>query len=288
MKAANCSGVSVTTSAPCPAKLLLHIRRLQDLDHRRVQLGDDVFGRAGWRKKALPRARLEPRQRGLIERGHVRKSFGALQAQHRLRAALVGHLRQLDPVQCLELLGRELDQGADAGIGEVEPVGFALGIGDQLRHRVGRDGRMHDEGVGREGDRRHRRKILDRIVAELGEQARESGAALTPRRSAHVRRAIAVSKETSTPLAVASAMLRLACSPRRRTGRSGSTGALAWQRSTKKSIWSTKAWRPARASGGSLHLERLHTQYARFSARSRVHRSALASSKQQSGGDDGH
>ena len=58
--------------------------------------------------------------------------------------------------------------GAAAGIGDgFLPCGGGLREGDELRHRIDRNGRMHDQHISGRGDDRNRPEVLVRIEGQL-------------------------------------------------------------------------------------------------------------------------
>ena len=88
----------------------------------------------------------------------------------RRRHALVGHLENVDAGEALERLAGENARGVTAAIGELARVGF--GVGDQLGKRLHRDRRVDHHHQREAADPGDRRKILQRVVADILEQER--------------------------------------------------------------------------------------------------------------------
>jgi len=114
---------------------------------------------------------LHMRQR----RRHGRKNKGDIARDHRhgrRRAALVGHVQQIDARHRFEGLARQMDDGTGAGRGVVELPGSRFRQRDQLGHRLCGQRRIDDEQKRRRGHQTDEREILDAIVRELAVQAR--------------------------------------------------------------------------------------------------------------------
>ena len=112
------------------------------------------------------------RQRGREFR-HRRLDVAADQIGHQLAAALVGDMRDLRAGRRLEALERHVRGAADAAGGDVDRR--LLRQRDEVLQRLGLDLVVHDDHVRHVAGQRHRREILERIVAELGLHERVDG-----------------------------------------------------------------------------------------------------------------
>ena len=82
------------------------------------------------------------------------------------------HVGELDAGHGGEQLGRQMRARADAGARIGELAGLALGDGDQVGEGVDRQRRMHHQHLLERADQPDRGKILARIVARIGVEAR--------------------------------------------------------------------------------------------------------------------
>ncbi len=88
-------------------------------------------------------------------------------------AALVGHMRDVDPGCVLEHLGRDVLRAAGAAGREVELARLLPGELHQRRHRVDRQCVADDQHVGHRTDEGHRDQVAVVVVAELEEVRRD-------------------------------------------------------------------------------------------------------------------
>ena len=87
------------------------------------------------------------------------------------RSAAIGNVRHLDAGHLQEQhLGQER-RAAGAGRCHRELAGLGLGEVDQLLDRMGRRGVRHEHEIGKLGDKRDRREIRNRIVAQRAVEA---------------------------------------------------------------------------------------------------------------------
>ena len=88
------------------------------------------------------------------------------------RGALVRHVLRLEARALREENRREMRARAGARRGVVELSRPRFGVIDELRHRLRRQRRMHDENQAARAHLGHGRDVLERIVAELHVQSR--------------------------------------------------------------------------------------------------------------------
>jgi hypothetical protein len=95
----------------------------------------------------------------------------------RRRAAAIGHVQQVDLGHVLEELAAQMNRRARARRGERILAGIVARQLDQLRHRLGRHARAHDQQVGQRPQHGDRGEILGGIVRQLGVERRRDGVA---------------------------------------------------------------------------------------------------------------
>ena len=201
----NASGVPSGSVSPCPSS-----RALRSGDGERlVGLGVDPVDRrarrAGRREQAEPWPALDPGHAKLGEGRHVRHRGLALgrrdrQRPHaaggelllgqrhdvehdldvagdeilqRRRGAPIVHVLDVEIVELLELLARQMARAAEARRAIAELARIGLDVGDQFLRRIRRHRRMHDQDVRRGRDEDDRQEILGRVVGHLGVQMRQ-------------------------------------------------------------------------------------------------------------------
>ncbi len=76
-------------------------------------------------------------------------------------------MNHVDPGHLLEHLAGEMNGAAGAGRSEIELAGILFGVGDELRHRVGRHRRVHFHHHRQIGDQRQHPEVFHRIVRQL-------------------------------------------------------------------------------------------------------------------------
>ena len=83
---------------------------------------------------------------------------------HRLRRALVGHVGDVDPGLDLEQRAEQMRRRAEPRA-EIQLAGVGLGVGDELRDRLGRHLVRHHHDMRQQREARDRREHLERIEA---------------------------------------------------------------------------------------------------------------------------
>ena len=109
------------------------------------------------------------------------------------RIAAIGHMDRLEAGVQAEILHHQMAgrSGAAAGIGDgLLPCGGGLRVGDELRHRIDRNGRVHDQHVAGRGDDRDQPEVLVRIEGQLLVEARIHG----QRRAEHQPQRVSVGR----------------------------------------------------------------------------------------------
>ena len=103
--------------------------------------------------------------------GHRELDLARQEVAQSLRAALIWHVRGLDPGQLIENHRREMGAGASAGRKIIELTRVRLGERDEFLDRLGGQRGMDDKCQWRGGHQRDRREIAHEVVRRFGEQA---------------------------------------------------------------------------------------------------------------------
>ena len=141
------------------------ILRIAALGHGRDigQIGD-ALRRAD--RERPQQAALDRRQRG-AERVEHQLDIARYQIGQRRACALVGDVDHVDAGHLLEHLAGQMNGAAGAGRSEIEFSRVLLGVGHELRHRLGGHGGMHLHDDGQVRDQRQQAEIPDRIIGQL-------------------------------------------------------------------------------------------------------------------------
>src|SRR5712672_877502 len=191
-------------------QMLLDVRRLEDVDDRGVELGDDRRWRLGGSRDRVPRPRLEvgharfdegrdvgqdrlalggrdredARLAGLVQlerRGHLGEHQVDVTRDEVVdggRRAAVRHVEHADAGLAAEQLGGEMRGRAGSLRREIELVRIGARIGDEFLHGLGGKIRAHRQGVGDRGHDRDRQecgRVEIQLLVEQGVDGERRG-----------------------------------------------------------------------------------------------------------------
>ena len=108
----------------------------------------------------------------LHDRHELHLNMAAQEVGEGRAVAAIGDVRELDACHPGKQLCREVGERAAAGRADVELARVLLGIGKQFRNRAGWDARVQRQRVEAGADASDRRKILARVEAGVGIDAR--------------------------------------------------------------------------------------------------------------------